>query len=1109
MDELSNSAESSTPVDELLVEYYRARERGEVQGPSEFIALHPQHADGLRAHLEGERGLLRRISSFSSLGVERPAGPKPLLAPRTFGKYDLVSEIARGGMGVVYRAREHELGRVVALKVIAAGPQASPDEVRRFRHEAEAAAALAHPNIVSILEVGEIDGQPYFTMPLLEGGSLASRIAGLRETPRVAAALLATVARAVHFAHEHGVLHRDLKPSNILFDAREEPHVVDFGLAKRIDAGASLTGTGDPLGTPRYMAPEQARCDRKAITARTDVHALGAILYEVLAGRPPFDADSSVEILRRVAEAEPERPSRIRPRTPRDLETIALKCLEKDPARRHGSALLFAAELERWLTGVPILSRPAGSLERARKWARRRPALAALILVSTLFLVGATVTSLFVAASFRSESAARGEMLRRLRYAVAMQASYEAWDGESPLDAIRLLEESLPSPGQPDLRGFEWHHLRARIHSADLRVTDAAAGVLDLSREGKRVALARSVGSDEHEIDLRDAETGAPLRSFGREHARIRHVRFSRDGRRLVVVRGEPGVAQAYDSDSGRQLWQLVSDETKTILEPSFSPDGCVLTFGRAVDPARVGRGVLAEQQGAVIVDPATGQIQTRLRFHADSVVFSPDGCRVAAVKYSDRERIRLFRFPSLAEERPLTASGAGRWHQALFIPDGTKLLARTESTIVVFDIETGNPIATPILGLFPHHTMEISPDGRRLLVGAEGGIVRMCDPTTGRLLRVLRGGPSEDLRASHLRFSSGGERVWGTWDDGPLLCWRVPSHDEPARLSREGSRQLELGFSRKENAFVVTGRDGDVTRWRVGTGGARPPEVRSIQTVDGGPRRIVTVSPDGSRAFSVQQEGPYEIWSMDRLFSNDSAAAVEAVVDAMTGDVWDAEFSNGARRLAVGSRSRKVALWERSPEGAGSPLWRRTADFEGIAERPLLSFSADERFLAVASFGSKEIRIHHPDGRRVEGRLNAGNGVSALAFAPDSQLFAAGNAVGAIRVWKFAAEASSLAPTHWMDIERHDGNVEAIGFMKDGSLVSAGVDRTLRVWDLFDTPSGGFGILRAVVRSFETKIETMRLSEDEQWLLTAGDDSRRGTAEVKLLHAERGGARP
>ena len=304
-------------------------------------------------------------------------------------------------MGVVFRARQRSLNRPVALKMLLADSLASDSDEARFRREAEAVANLDHPNIVPIFEVGRHDGHSYFSMKLVEGISLRKRLQEFAFDQRAAARLMATVARAVHHAHQRGVLHRDLKPSNILLNGgpdtpigQLEPHVTDFGLAKRVEGDSELTLSGAILGTPSYIAPEQASGKRGVVTVATDVYGLGAVFYAILAGRPPFQGDSVLETIAQVKDRAIEPPSRHGRRIDRDLETICLKCLEKEPGRRYRSAEAVAEDLERWLAGEPILARPSGGVERTVRWCRRNPAVAALVATASLLVLATTVAVL-------------------------------------------------------------------------------------------------------------------------------------------------------------------------------------------------------------------------------------------------------------------------------------------------------------------------------------------------------------------------------------------------------------------------------------------------------------------------------------------------------------------------------------------------------------------------------------------------------------------------------------------------------------------------------------------------------------------------------------------
>jgi serine/threonine protein kinase len=295
-------------------------------------------------------------------GIPAAEGSGNLIG-RRFGNYELLAELGRGGMGVVFKANQVRLRRTVALKMILSGGMAGPGDLARFKAEAEATAALRHPHIVSVHEVGEIDGHPYFSMDLIEGVSLAERLAGGPVPGRVAARYLVQIARAIQHAHDHRILHRDLKPSNILLDAEDQPHVTDFGLAKRLDHNTLHTQTGAVLGTPSYMAPEQASGTRE-LTPATDVYGLGALLYELVTGRAPFRAETPMDTLLQVLESQPAPPRLLNPKVEQDLETICLKCLEKEPMRRYASAEELAADLERYLAGESIRARSANLMVR-------------------------------------------------------------------------------------------------------------------------------------------------------------------------------------------------------------------------------------------------------------------------------------------------------------------------------------------------------------------------------------------------------------------------------------------------------------------------------------------------------------------------------------------------------------------------------------------------------------------------------------------------------------------------------------------------------------------------------------------------------------------------
>jgi hypothetical protein len=474
--------------------------------------------DAYARRIEGETP-----SPTAPQAEESGTGDDEIIRVRYFGDYELLERIASGGFGVVYKARQVSLNRLVALKMISDGRLATPELVQRFRLEAEAAASLEHEGIVPVYEVGAHDGQHYFSMKLIEGGSLTGHVERFVKDRRAAAVLMAQVARAVHHAHQRGVLHRDLKPGNILLDAKGQPHVTDFGLAKLLQAGPRVGAEGRPetisgaiLGTPGYMAPEQAR-GLKGITTAADVYGLGAVLYELLTGRAPFRADTPLDALLQLLGRDPPRPRSLDPRVDRDLETVCLKCLEKEPGRRYGTAEAVAEELERWLAGRPILARPAGRAERLWRWCRRNPAVAGLSAGVALSLVTGTVIS--TAFAMRASDQAELTRRREAETAVALTRAQEALaDGLLRPQGIAYREH---------MNLFEWQALvdlaslpaeQARVRP--LFVEQALANERKAGQLGRRlnVALHAAVGTNpetrRHVLDVARAaaeDEGRPL----------------------------------------------------------------------------------------------------------------------------------------------------------------------------------------------------------------------------------------------------------------------------------------------------------------------------------------------------------------------------------------------------------------------------------------------------------------------------------------------------------------------------------------------------------------------------------------------------------------------
>lgn len=494
------------------------------------IADAAQRAKYLESACGGDSGLRERVeqllqasaqtADFLTETAEVEKELQPALGERIgyFGDYVLLDELARGASGVVFRARQSSLDRVVALKMLRGHALVEGDDgLRRFKAEAQAAAGLKHANLVPIYEVGEFEGQGYYSMPLIEGGTLISRAAEFRE-PRKAVALIVKVARAIHAAHEHGLLHRDIKPGNILIDAEGEPQVTDFGIARKMGLDSDLTVTGQIMGTPYYMSPEQARGETQSLTASADVYGIGAVLYELLTTEKPFSGDSMIEVLKKVVEQPLKAPLGIE----RDLGVIVMKCLEKAPSARYATAAALADDLEKWLRGEPISARPAGRIERVVKWVRRSPAKAALFVLGVVLLSSWTAFAVWVrmtpVAGVRKLDPGEGytkiapgrtvDVLRLMQLPANPQAPFQLLDGKlvsHGASSKGIYFQSLPILALGD---FDYHLEFTASHTG---TPTAECGLLSFPVGERLAQMLLSTGSRCRCADCVPGGTGAKL----------------------------------------------------------------------------------------------------------------------------------------------------------------------------------------------------------------------------------------------------------------------------------------------------------------------------------------------------------------------------------------------------------------------------------------------------------------------------------------------------------------------------------------------------------------------------------------------------------------------
>ena len=974
---------------------------------------------------------------------------------RYFGDYELVEEIARGGMGMVFRARQVSLNRPVALKMILSGQLATPAAVQRFHIEAEAAARLDHPSIVPIYEIGEYDGQHYFSMKLIEGPNLAQELARGPLTPHRTAELMARVAKAVHYAHQRGILHRDLKPANILLDSEGQPHVSDFGLAKIVETELSFTQTEAVQGTASYMAPEQAAGQMKHLTTAADVYSLGAILYELLTGRPPFQAETPLQTMRQVVEAEPHQLHMLNPSVDRDLETICLKCLEKEPARRYGSAEALAEDLDRWLRDEPILARPASAATKIRKWVRRKPAIASLAAAVVILVFVLTIGSPIAAFRIARERQRAEESL----YAADMLAAEAALEIGDLGRARQLVEAHRPRPGQSDLRGFEWRLAWQRSRGDEAYTLAGPIGWVNsvaFSPDGDTLAT----WSENKILKVWDFTTR-------RERFTIDAVsalgNFSGDGKALVF-RALDGSVKLCDVYTGRTLHSAeIAGELVALLEDGKTVAMTSEEFLLKLWDFSTGKESL--------MLPGSGGINSLGPEFGPAVAITPDGQKLAVID-SDKRGITLW---DLAV-RKIVARLPGDQPLAVlqFSADGKILAAGTfQGVITLWDVAAGREHISAITAHGePLFAAGFSPDGRLLATGSEDETIKLWDTKTGRLLDTLRG---HEAGIWSLVFSPDGKRLVSGSQDQTLKVWnvaRTPVTETVAGLTQSLSdnQWQEIVWSPDSTLLAGSCQDESVKLWDAKTlelRGVFPQAAHALAFGRDG-KTILTRRSDGTIQFCEVGTGKIKPDLLETVPLKDWTCLA---------------VSPDRKTMAIGKRSGALEFWDLK-NGKIDQQPTHTRRVAGV------TFSPDGGTVVSSDFHGV-IKVWDVSRRRSSSRFQPQSSpISSIAISPDGKTLATGRTDRAINLWDL--KTGKLVVT----LNGHKGPVWAVSFSPDGKTLASGSgDNTVRLWNV--SLMREVGVLRAYASRFSQGITFVGFSPDGNNLATVTRDGR-----LRLLRA-------